>query len=73
MTEDFIKYEIEHQKIKKVNDQIFAKYDNADDIINSIEEYEIASEEIGSLIERQMYKHGVYDGMKLILNGIQQN
>ena len=27
---------------------------------------------MGHLIEKQMYKHGVYDGMRLILDGLQK-
>ena len=63
-------YEKCRKNIRNVNDKIFAKYQNADDIISSIEEYEIASSEMGSLIERQMYKYGLYDGMRLILEGL---
>lgn len=63
-------YEECRKNIRIVNDKILSKYQNADDIINSIEEYECASSEMGSVIERQMYKYGVYDGMQLILKGL---
>ena len=66
-------YEKCRKNIRNVNDKIFAKYQNADDIISSIEEYESASGEMGSLIERQMYKYGLYDGLHLILDGLQKN
>lgn len=64
------KYERCRKNIRNVNDKIFAKYPNADDIISSIEEYEIASSEMGGLIERQMYKYGIYDGIRLIFEGL---
>lgn len=38
-----------------------------------MEEYEDASGNMGRLIEKQMYKHGVYDGMRLIVDGLQKN
>lgn len=63
-------YERCRKNIRNVNDKIFAKYPNADDIISSIEEYEIASSEMGGLIERQMYKYGIYDGIRLIFEGL---
>lgn len=67
------KYKIDSKKIRKLQDEIFEKYDNADDIIKSMEEYEDASGNMGRLIEKQMYKHGVYDGMRLIVDGLQKN
>ena len=66
-------YEKCRNNIRTVNDKIFAKYQNVNDIINSIEEYESASSEMGSLIEQQMYKYGLYDGLHLILDGLQKN
>lgn len=66
-------YEKCRKNIRILNDKILSKYQNADDIINSIEEYEYASSEMGSLIERQMYKYGVYDGIHLILDSLQKN
>lgn len=65
-------YEKCRKNIRNVNDKIFAKYQNADDIISSIGEYESTSGEMGSLIERQMYKYGIYDGIHLILDGLQK-
>ena len=53
--------------MKATNNHIIAKYDNAMDIINSMEEYADANGEMSNLIEKQMYKHGVYDGIRLIL------
>lgn len=67
------KYKIDSKKIRKLQDEIFAKYDHADDIIKSMEEYEDTSGNMGRLIEKQMYKHGVYDGMRLILDGLHTN
>lgn len=64
------KYKIEIKKIRKLQNEIFAKYDNASDIINSVEEYGDIMGEMGNLIEKQMYKHGIYDGMRLILDVI---
>lgn len=64
------RYKVDSKKIKKLQDEIFSKYDNADDIIKSMEQYEDASGDMGHLIEKQMYKHGVHDGMRLILDGL---
>ena len=64
------KYKTDSNKIRKLQNEIFAKYDNADDIIESMEEYEDASGNMGRLIEKQMYKHGIYDGMRLIIDGL---
>lgn len=63
-------YEKCRKSLRKINDKILAKYKNADDIISSIEEYEIASSEMGGLIERKMYKYGIYDGIRLIFEGL---
>ena len=43
------------------------------DIISSIEEYADANGAMSSLIEKQMYKHGVYDKMRLILDELHTN
>jgi len=59
--------------ISKINDKIMAKYENAWEIINEIEEYVGATYKMQDLIEKQMYKFGIYDGMKLILEGIKRN
>lgn len=64
------KYKIDSVQMRELQNKIFAQYDNANDIINSMEEYEKIIVEMGSLIEKQMYKHGIYDGMRLILDGI---
>ena len=67
------RYKKEKLKMKTANNHIIAKYDNAMDIINSMEEYADANGEMSSLIEKQMYKHGLYDGMRLILDGLHTN
>ena len=67
------RYKIDNKKIKILQDKIFAKYDNADDIISLMEEYENASDNMRYLIEKQMYKHGIYDGIKFVIEGLKNN
>lgn len=67
------RYKVESKKMRKMQDELFAKYDNAFDIIKSMEQYEDISGTMGRLIEKQMYKHGVYDGIHLILHGLQKS
>ena len=60
------------EKIKKVDEEIRNKFVNNWEIIQELEKYEDASWESGYLCEKLMYKHGVLDGMKLILEGTKQ-
>lgn len=64
------KYKVQKENLKKANEKIFNKYENAWDIISELENWQNISDEISHIIELQMYKYGVYDGIKLILDSI---
>ena len=49
------------------------KYDNGWEVITEIEDYLGTTYKMQNLIEKQMYKFGVYDGMKIILEEIKRN
>ena len=61
------------QKLKNLHsldEEIIAKYENGLEIISTIEEFNDSYSEMSSVIEKQMYKYGLYDGMKLIIEGM---
>ena len=59
--------------LHNLNDEIIAKYENGREIISLIEDFKDNYIVTTSLIEKQMYKYGLYDGMKLILEGLKIN
>lgn len=64
------KYKCQLKKVHSVNDKILSKYENAKDIIEDFEESQDVHGELGEIIEKEMYKYGLYDGMQLILKGL---
>ena len=68
-----VKYKKSTEKIRQIDDEIKMKYgDKYREIIQLIEKYEDAVVKDGTICEKLMYKHGVLDGMKLILDGTRQ-
>ena len=61
------------KKIGDANDKLIAKYENAYDIIDSIEEYNNSTAGMENLIETLMYQYGLYDGIMLICNILNMN
>lgn len=68
-----LEYKKSTGKVKQIDNEIKMKYGNKYwEIIHLIEKYEEATTDDGVLCEKLMYKHGVLDGMKLILDGTKQ-
>ena len=66
-------YKEQLKVLHKLNDEIIAKYENGREIISLIEDFKDNYIDTTSLIEKQMYKYGLYDGMKLIIEGLKNN
>ncbi len=66
------KYKNQLKKVHSVNDKILSKYENAKEIIEDFEESQDVHGELGELIEKEMYKYGLYDGMKLMIEGMKK-
>ena len=60
-------------KNKEYKKQLKILHKLNDEIISLIEDFKDNYIDTTSLIEKQMYKYGLYDGMKLIIEGLKNN
>jgi len=63
------KYKSQLEILNNINNKIINKFEKGRDIIEAIEEYF----QMRCLIEKEMYKYGLYDGMKFIIEGMKNN
>ncbi len=66
------KYKKQMKRVAYINENIINQYENAIDMIKVMEEYANVIDEIEDTIEKSMYKHGLYDGLKLIIEGMKK-
>lgn len=59
-------------KISKIDEEIEGKFDNPREVAEIIERHENIAYESSYICEKLMYKHGLVDGMLLILEGTKQ-
>ena len=60
------------KKIQKKFLKFIKKYENSKEIIYLFEEYSSAVYCSNYLCEKIMYKHGIMDGMQLIIDGLEK-
>ena len=65
-------YEKNSNKISKIYEMIENKYEDSKEIIKLFEEYSSAVYCSNYLSEKIMYKHGIMDGMQLIIDGLEK-
>lgn len=65
-------YKEQREEIYKIEKEIQEKYKNHREIIQLIEKHENVIYDRSDMCEKLMYKYGVYEGMSLIINGINQ-
>lgn len=65
-------YEKNSNKISEIYEIIENKYEDSKEIINLFEEYSNAVYCSNYLSEKIMYKHGIMDGMQLIIDGLEK-
>lgn len=65
-------YEEYLEGLKEINNEIREKFNNSKEIIRMIEMYENAERKGSRLYEKVMYKYGMHDGIKLILEGTKE-
>ena len=65
-------YEKNSNKISEIYEKIKKKYENSKEIIYLFEEYSSAVYCSNYLCEKIMYKHGIMDGMQLIIDGLEK-
>ena len=68
-SKDYKKYS---KEIDKVYDELSEKYNNSYKIINSFEKYSDAIYSRECIYDKLLYKYGVMDGMKLIIDGVEK-
>ena len=63
-------YKDNSNRISTIYREIEEKYKNHNEILHSFEEYSSAVYSSNYLCEKLMYKHGVMDGIKLVVEGM---
>ena len=60
------------KEIDKVYDELSEEYDNSSKIINSLEKYSDAIYSRECICDKLLYKYGVMDGMRLVIDGLKK-